>query len=476
MTRRAWSLLAALALLALAGALTAALLLQEKGVTPRALAPYVAKRTSGHNPTIVQAGQFAARTLVALDRGEPGLPGPLPTAFGAQSGPPTSGPAGGKVQLVASADDARRAFGAAMPGDVISFLPGRYRFTGAAPAALQAGTRGAPITVRAAQPGTVTIEMDAVEGFLVNAPWWRFENLIITGVCQHDSDCEHAFHVVGAAHHFSASNNTITNFNAHFKINGVDRRFPDDGLLELNTLTNSGARRTANPVTPIDLVAASGWTIRRNLIADFSKAEGDGISYGGFAKGGGARNVFEQNAVLCEYRLRGLPGQRVGLSLGGGGTGKPYCRDGKCVTEQDQGVIRANLIAACSDDGIYLNNAAASRVSHNTLSDTSGIQVRFAASSADIEGNVVDGAIRSRDGAVVRLNDNLETAVLWLYAGYHGQRSRFADAGAFDFRWRGDVPRRSTGAAGVPDLCQAARPAAPAYGAFEDISACNKAR
>ena len=476
MARRALRLIAALALLALAAVGAVALVLQEKGVTPRALAPYVATRSSGHNPAIVHAGQVAARTLLALDRDEAGLPGALPAGFGAQPGLPLAGSTAGRPLLVASEDDARRAFAGAMPGDVISFLPGRYRFTGSAPSAAQAGRRDAPVTVRAAQPGTVTIEMNATEGFLVSAPWWRFENLAITGVCPRDSDCEHAFHVVGNAHHFSARNNTITNFNAHFKINGVERQFPDDGLIESNTITNSAVRRTANPVTPIDLVAASGWTIRRNLIADFIKAEGDQISYGGFAKGGGARNVFEQNAVLCEYRLRGLPGQRVGLSLGGGATGKPYCRDGKCITEQDAGVIRANLIASCSDDGIYLNNAAASRLAHNTLSDTGGIQVRFAASSADIEGNLVDGAIRSRGGAVMRLNDNMETSLAWLYAGYHGQRRLFADAAGFDFRWRAEAPRRDQGALSAPDLCGVTPPARPAYGAFEDIAACDKGR
>ena len=94
-------------------------------------------------------------------------------------------------------------------------------------------------------------------------------------------------------------------------------------------------RDTANPVTPIDLVAASHWTIRGNLITDFIKGGGDRISYGAFAKGAGAHNVFEQNVVVCEAHAARTPGQRVGLSLGGGGTGKPYCRDGRCIIEQE---------------------------------------------------------------------------------------------------------------------------------------------
>ncbi len=62
--------------------------------------------------------------------------------------------------------------------------------------------------------------------------------------------------------HFIARNNVITDFNAHFKINGNEGRFPDDGLIEQNTLTATAVRETANPVMPIDLVAANGWTIR----------------------------------------------------------------------------------------------------------------------------------------------------------------------------------------------------------------------
>ncbi len=88
-----------------------------------------------------------------------------------------------------------------------------------------------------------------------------------------------------------------------------------------NRIYNTAARRTENPVTPIDLVAASDWTIRGNLVADFVKDGSDRTSYGVFAKGGGSGNLLEGNTVLCEHRLRGAPGRRVGLSFGGGGSG-----------------------------------------------------------------------------------------------------------------------------------------------------------
>lgn len=445
--------------------------LQQQGVSPRALAPYVERRSSGHNGVIEGAGRFMHAALLRLDRGNPAPAVPLFPGIGAQ---PQAAPAAAAEILVAGSDDARRAIGAASPGDIITLLPGVYRFGRSSVAASRAGSAQAGIVVRARVPGTVTVEFDTAEGFVVSAPHWRFENLTIRGVCKVHSYCEHAFHVVGAASHFASVNNTVVDFNAHFKINGAGGHFPDHGRIESNTLRNDSVRDTANPVTPIDIVAASHWSVRRNLITDFIKGGGDRISYGAFAKGGGSNNVFEQNVVVCEARLHGAPGQRVGLSLGGGGTGKAYCRDGKCIAEQEQGVLRANLVASCSDDGIYLNNAAASKLVHNTLVDTGGIQVRYAASSADIEGNLVDGDIRGRDGALLRLDDNRSTPIALLYAGYHPARSPFRAPQELDFQWSGAAPRRAAAGLLTPDLCGAARPATPAYGAFEDIGPCLK--
>ena len=55
---------------------------------------------------------------------------------------------------------------------------------------------------------------------------------------------------------------------AQIKINGDRDRFPDGGQIVGNRIYNTSPRRTDNPVTTIDLVGASDWTIRGNLIAD----------------------------------------------------------------------------------------------------------------------------------------------------------------------------------------------------------------
>jgi parallel beta-helix repeat protein len=472
--RRPW--LAAALLLPLGlGVLAAAgglLYLQEQGIAPRALAPYIDKRSSGHNPLITGAGHWVAEALQGLDSGDRNAnAAALPRlGVGAQPGGVASDGRTAAPKLVASAAEARAALAAATPGEAIVFLPGVYRVDGELVAG-RPGASDAPIVVRAERPGTVTIEFDAVEGFKVLAPYWRFENLTIHGVCKRQEECEHAFHVVGGAHHFVARNNTILDFNAHFKINGEQGRFPDAGLIEGNTLSNSAPRSGDAPVTPIDLVAASDWIVRRNLITDFIKTGGDQVSYGAFAKGAGARTLFEQNVVLCEQRLRGLAGQRVGLSFGGGGTGKAFCRDGKCITEQDRGTMRANLVASCSDAGIYVNASAGSRLADNTVIDTAGVQLRFPETSAELDGNLVDGAILSRNGARMHLGDNLQTPVALLYLGYHPLRRLFVAPDSADFNWRGEPPVH-TAAASPADLCGTARARTHRYGAFDDFTAC----
>jgi parallel beta-helix repeat protein len=316
----------------------------------------------------------------------------------------------------------------------------------------------------------VTLEFDMTEGFRVSEPYWSFENLRIRGVCNRHSDCEHAFHVVGRAHHFVARHNDVSDFNAHLKINGDNKSFPDDGLIEANTLSNSSIRDTDNPVTPIDLVAANRWTIRSNSISDFAKSGSDRVSYGAFAKGGGEGNVFERNLVICEHLIKGAPGQRIGISLGGGGSEQEFCRDARCITEQDGSTIRSNLVMSCSDDGIYINRSAISHVEHNTLIDTGGISVRFAESSAELEGNLVDGIIRRRDGATLYTTDNIQTSPSRLYVRSHPVRNLFRTLRTL--QWDTAPPRRIAGAKHFPDLCEPERPAAPTYGAFEDFSKC----
>ena len=464
-------LLAAVAMLSCA--------LETLNERPRALARHLEHRASGHNAVVAQAAERLAALLAWLDR--PLELGHRPQALrlGAQADAQPRDDAadtGARAVPVASADDALQAIQQARPGDRVTFAPGTYRFSGPSIAVNRAGTSVAPIVLRAENPDTVFLEFDMTEGFVVSAPHWTFENMNIRGVCAEHAGCEHAFHVVSRASHFVARNNTVTDFNAHFKINGADGSFPDDGLIEGNILSNRSIRQTQSSVTPIDLVAASRWIVRGNWISDFVKGGADRVSYGAFAKGAGFGNGFERNIVVCEHLLQRAPGQRVGISLGGGGSGKDYCRDGRCITEQDGGTVESNLIVSCSDEGIYLNRAATSQIRHNTLLDTGGISVRFVEGSAEVEGNLVDGVIRSRDGGVLRGDDNIQTSATRLYLGAHPVRGLYRNLASLDLAWSASAPRRRHRGPAAPDLCGSARPAQAAYGAFEDFSACVQPR
>src|SRR5262245_43471822 len=225
-----------------------------------------------------------------------------------------AGQVAAKEVPVATPSELQTAIAAAAAGDEITLASGTYPLTGATCSA--AGTPDMPITVRSAQPLGAVIEFDAVEGFHVTGPHWHFDGLDIKGVCANDSDCEHAFHVVGHAVGFVMRNNRIADFNAHLKVNNLPENgtyyLPDGGLVERNEILNTHPRGTSNPVTPLNIDNASDWIVRANMIYDFHKAGGDEISYGAFNKGGGKNPLFERNLVICALHDT-TGGYRVGL-------------------------------------------------------------------------------------------------------------------------------------------------------------------
>lgn len=316
------------------------------------------------------------------------------------------------THYVNSSKDLRTAIKQAQPGETILIMPGTYSFSGRSLPVTKPGKADAPIIVKSNVLGLAKIKLDLLEGFHIQAPHWVFENLNIQGNCNNDSKCEHAFHIVGKGHSFTLKNSIIHNFNAPIKVNGLKvsgkMYFPDNGLLEKNTFYNSKARQTANPVTLVNINSVNDWVVRGNLIADFSKAKGDRTSYGAFMKGNGKNGVFENNLIICEMNLPADRGIRIGLSLGGGGTGTEFCRDKDCSTEFRNGNIRNNVILNCSHDvGIYLNKAANSQIYNNLLFNNLGIDVRYSTSTATIYNNIISGRIKKRNGGRYTASHNI---------------------------------------------------------------------
>ncbi|HET8898576.1 MAG TPA: right-handed parallel beta-helix repeat-containing protein [Rhodanobacteraceae bacterium] len=333
---------------------------------------------------------------------------------------------------VSSVAELRAAIQSAQAGDDIVLAAGSYEVDGNLNAT-SPGTAQAPVVVRSATPRTALIRFGSglVEGFKLSAAWWTIEGLDIEGTCVDDSDCEHAFHITGNADHVVIRGNDVRDFNAQIKSNGaiVDgvRVFPDDVLVERNWFHDTRARMTSNPVTKIDVVGGRRWVIRANTISDYEKGGGDTVSYAAFLKGNSRDGLMERNLVRCSWHTSG--GMRLGLSLGGGGTSPDsICEGGSCSPEHQDGTLRNNVVMDCNDVGVYLNEAARSHILNNTLYDTSGIDVRYAASSADVRNNLMTDSIHNRNGGTSTQSGNLTGITPSQFAAW------FIDPANADFR------------------------------------------
>ena len=301
----------------------------------------------------------------------------------------------------------------AMPGDVITLAPGTYKLTKVIKC-MATGKPNARIVIRAAKLGTVTISSSATAAFKVFAPRWTFENLDIVGTCSSHSACEHAIHIVGKADFTLVRGCRLREYNAQIKGNGDKvwpggkMRWPNDVVIEYCEMFNKSVRNTGNPVTPVDVVGGRRWRVRGNFIHDHAKSGNDKVSFAAFFKGNSQDGVFERNLVACEWLHKGT--NRVGLSLGGGGTWPAtVCENGTCAVEHTNGILRNNVIVNCpADVGIYINEGKNTRIYNNTLYNTSGIDVRFKASFADIRNNLLSGQIRKRDGAKTTQGSNMQ--------------------------------------------------------------------
>ncbi|MBU6507623.1 MAG: hypothetical protein KGQ82_09000 [Alphaproteobacteria bacterium] len=304
-------------------------------------------------------------------------------------------PASARAITAANVADILTALQRAQPGDVITIVPGEY----ALPAIRlhHGGTKGHPIVLRAPRLGDVTLISKATEFFKVAASDWVFENLDIAGACTADTDCEHAFHIVGSADRVAIRHNRIRDFNAHVKGNGEGGRFPNDVRIENNWLFGMHVRRTDNPIATIDVVGGKRWIVRDNLIADYGKTfdhpatRSDDYGYALFFKGNSSGTLIERNVVLCADRLPHQPYTR-GLSLGGSATGPEFC-EGSCDKDENRdSTIRNNVVLACpGEPGIYLYRATHAQVSDNVLIGTGGIVAAAPDTSARVTNNALAG-------------------------------------------------------------------------------------
>ncbi|MBL8383583.1 MAG: right-handed parallel beta-helix repeat-containing protein [Burkholderiales bacterium] len=406
-------------------------------------APAAAIATLGKGATPGNAGRTPPRA-------------PAPRAEARAAMPPQGG-----RYLVRTGDDLAAAIRAATAGTEIVLAPGIYRLTRKVETAA-GGNGDRPIRVHAPTFGDAIIEVAAEEGIRVARPHWIFENLAFKGVCSDDNTCEHALHVVGVAQGVRVSNNSFSDFNAAIKINGEDGAWPDGGTIERNTFRNHRPRQTTRSVAAIDLVGASRWVVVDNLFTDISKDLGSRISYAMFMKGGGTGGRIERNVILCASARTGGHGQRIGISLGGGGTESGHCRDGRCTTEHSEAIVANNVVAHCNDFGIDVHKATRITVGFNTLVNTEGIDLRGHPTSAEVYGNILDGRLRARDDAWLTVRDNIV-----------GKLDRLFDAPEkLNLRWRAKPEHVARGEGVAADFCARPRDAATPQGAIPSGEPC----
>ncbi|MDP2004464.1 MAG: hypothetical protein Q8K45_02205 [Rubrivivax sp.] len=384
---------------------------------------------------------------------------PLPVALRSDASPSAT------ERRLANTTALAEAMAAAKAGDVLELLPGSYRIgqqldTG------HGGRADAPIVVRAVIPGTVELLVDTVQAIVVSRPYWLFENLTLRGVCVDHGACEHAFHIVGDAKGTVVRNNLLRDFNAHIKVNGEGGRWPDHGLLQFNTFTNSGPRQTDKPVTLVDIVGVNGWQLLDNRIENFVKAGGNQTSFGAFLKGAGRQGRMERNLVVCTPQGVAQPGLRVGLSIGGGGTGTAFCRDGACRAEHFDALVANNIVAHCNDAGIDVYRSQGTVLSFNTLVNTAGVLVRGDDSQARVQANVIEGRLRAAKGGRIEESDNLVRRRL---------DGTFSAADSLDLRWLDVPPIVAVSGGPRNDMCNRPRPSASPPGALM-AGACSTPR
>jgi hypothetical protein len=466
----AWGLSLALAgLAALAGLLAWRLLgehdlAQARDRTPAEWGRHLERRLQGHPRLEAALGPWVSRLHdiglkppsangTELAKGQ--SPQPLgPVAYDAQGRPrPHDDRSSPRLPAprtrVADAEALARAMAAAEPGDAIEIAPGRHRVLRTLHAT-RPGTAALPILVFAAVPGSVVLLSETVQGVIVSAPHWQFANLDWQGACPRDAACEHAYHVVGDARSTAILNNRLQDFNAALKVNGEGGRWPDDGLLQHSILLNTRVREVNAPVSGVDLVGANGWQLLDNRVEGIVRRSSDPwvTAYGVCVKGAAERTLVARNLVMCSRAWPWPRSPAAGISLGCGGTGREFCRDGRCDAETVSAKVGDNVVAHCSDFGIDANMARSAQLVHNTVVNTQGIDLRGRSTEAVTTRNLVEGRIRTRAGAAsVHRSDRTVRDLGPL----------LADPLSLDLRWR-TLPADLAPPASALDFCGRVRP------------------
>ncbi|WP_219639653.1 discoidin domain-containing protein [Cohnella sp. CFH 77786] len=185
----------------------------------------------------------------------------------------------------------------------------------------------------------------------------------------------------------------------------IEDPYADYGLIE-NSLIGYTTTGQRSVVEGIDLVGSKGWVIRGNTFQN-AKGVNDGVAYAFFAKGNSMDTIVENNVFLNSF---------IAMSFGGGGTGANLFRNDDTTYEHRGGIIRNNVVYGTLDTAVYMNKANGFKVYNNTMLgiaptvNVGGVESRFAGSSGDIQNNLMDKAVKLRDGGTATFSNNITNA------------------------------------------------------------------
>ena len=318
------------------------------------------------------------------------------------------------AQDLNSAQSIKQAIEQASAGDVLELEPGTYVFSGAI-RTRNAGTEEAPITLTSKAGGRAVLKFSGVEGLIVLHPHWVVRGIGIDGCA--GGACQAGLHIKPNADHLLVEGNVLTNWTQHIKSSRTvevggganDVRVIGNEFYNTTPFTGRGS-------TPIDVVGGDRWLIARNYVHDYGGSNNG--NYGIFIKGVTRDSVIEQNLVVGYTSPEFKVGASVGISFGGGGTGKQFVPNNDNSCEDFNSIARNNIVAQTTDAGLHTKRACGSKFYHNTVFDVGAglqIQINGAGDPVDIQRNIFQGRITGQDNRTEQ--DNLIQASLADFTG-----------------------------------------------------------
>lgn len=360
-------------------------------------------------------------------------------------GGPEETPTPIRVVSVDSADGLVAAVADARFGDDIVIEPGSYDVATNLRSA-RGGSDGAPIVVRAREPGSVVLRYVGTanaEVFVISHPYWVIDGLDIRGACAGDRGCDHAIHVTASARHTILRNNRLADFDQIVHVNpSSDGRTPDDGVLEGNVIEDTRPRPTdvETTVSGLRLYGASRWVVRDNVFRDIFYAEHG--SNGVYVVGDVEDLLFERN--LIEF----------GRNVDGGTAYSAFSANTLAAGQLTRLVFRNNVVR---QGGLVLQDCQGCRVEHSSVVGDVDVRARV---DLTMIGTFATGRRLVAGGST--LDDR--------GSEFERPLAELVVDPSSDLR---PLPGAPTSASGIADdFCGDPRPASATIGALEPTSSC----